>query len=93
MWAAYDGTRIRLRQSEGKKRVVIPVGAPHSPLRASRSPPAQVQDGRPRRKAAISVVLPGRGAGNRLNGTSSTLTHRNRSIPDGPLGLTARVSS
>jgi integrase len=28
MWPAYDGSHIRLRQSKGKKRVVIPVGAP-----------------------------------------------------------------
>lgn len=27
-WANYDGTHIRLRQSKGKKRVTIPVGAP-----------------------------------------------------------------
>jgi integrase len=27
-WAAYDGTHIRLRQSKGRKRVAIPVGAP-----------------------------------------------------------------
>jgi integrase len=27
-WSAYDGTHIRLRQSKGKVRVVIPVGAP-----------------------------------------------------------------
>jgi integrase len=27
-WSAYDGTHIRLRQSKGRVRVVIPVGAP-----------------------------------------------------------------
>jgi integrase len=27
-WSAYDGTHIRLRQSKGGRRVVIPVGAP-----------------------------------------------------------------
>lgn len=27
-WAAYDGTHIRLRQSKGKRRVPVPVGAP-----------------------------------------------------------------
>jgi integrase len=27
-WSAYDGTRIRLRQSKGGRRVTIPVGAP-----------------------------------------------------------------
>jgi integrase len=27
-WSAYDGSRIRLRQSKGGRRVVIPVGAP-----------------------------------------------------------------
>jgi integrase len=27
-WGAYDGTHIRLRQSKGGRRVVIPVGAP-----------------------------------------------------------------
>lgn len=27
-WSQYDGTHIRLRQGKGKKRVVIPVGAP-----------------------------------------------------------------
>lgn len=27
-WSAYDGSHIRLRQSKGGKRVVIPVGAP-----------------------------------------------------------------
>jgi len=27
-WSAYDGTHIRLRQSKGGKRVVIPVGTP-----------------------------------------------------------------
>jgi len=27
-WSAYDGTHIRLRQSKGGTRVVIPVGAP-----------------------------------------------------------------
>jgi integrase len=27
-WSAYDGTHIRLRQSKGEVRVVIPVGAP-----------------------------------------------------------------
>jgi integrase len=27
-WSAYDGSRIRLRQSKGGSRVVIPVGAP-----------------------------------------------------------------
>jgi integrase len=27
-WSAYDGTRIRLKQSKGGARVVIPVGAP-----------------------------------------------------------------
>jgi integrase len=27
-WSAYDGSHIRLRQSKGERRVVIPVGAP-----------------------------------------------------------------
>jgi hypothetical protein len=27
-WSAYNGTHIRLRQSKGGARVVIPVGAP-----------------------------------------------------------------
>jgi integrase len=27
-WMQYDGTRIRLRQGKGRRRVVIPVGAP-----------------------------------------------------------------
>jgi integrase len=37
-WIQYDGSKIRLKQSKGKKRVVIPVGAPLKTALDSRRP-------------------------------------------------------
>ena len=49
-WSAYDGKHIRLRQSKGGRRVVIPVGAP---LKAA-------LDAAPRRSPIILTTLDGK---------------------------------
>lgn len=49
-WTAYDGTHIRLRQSKGGIRVVIPVGQPLKDL----------LDSTPRRSLTILATLKGR---------------------------------
>jgi integrase len=49
-WSAYDGTHIRLRQSKGGARVVIPVGAP---LRAA-------LDATPKRSTIMLTTIDGK---------------------------------
>lgn len=50
-WTAYDGTHIRLRQSKGGRRVVIPVGAP---LKA-------ILDQAAKKKDAVTILTTSKG--------------------------------
>ena len=53
-WSAYDGTRIRLRQSKTGARVVIPVGAP---LKAALDAACKAQHDHPHQQGGQAVDI------------------------------------